>query len=359
MRPNSPQRGFVLVLVLVALVVLGLLAAAVAGVSERAVREAQAESDAFAAEIDGIGTRDTLLYLLTTQRQTVGGLTVDNRVSYSSGQATASRASDDLGDTAFTTLPVGNEVKLDGTAYEGLGVARFALQDDAGLFSINWTSNIFRPGLFALLGVPPEQVPALETRRLDYQDADDLHRLDGAEAPDYREAGLPPPSNRTLVTPLELRRIPGWREALADRSDADLMRLFTTGWVVTFNVNTAPADALRIVPGVDAGTSARIVALRAKAPFVLEWQFIRDFQLPIDPFQPVTLLGAGSGTLSLWHNAGGPVDLLHWTLTPADAGGRPWRLDYEITLPSDEIADPNLVRPAPSPLLSPAPAPGP
>ena len=201
--------------------------------------------------------------------------------------------------------------------------------------------------------------PVLEARRLDYQDADDLHRLDGAEAPDYREAGLPPPSNRTLVTPLELRRIPGWCEALADRSDADLMRLFTTGWVVTFNVNTAPADALRIVPGVDAGTSARIVALRAKAPFVLEWQFIRDFQLPIDPFQPVTLLGAGSGTLSLWHNAGGPVDLLHWTLTPADAGGRPWRLDYEITLPSDEIADPNLVRPAPSPLLSTAPAPGP
>lgn len=355
MRRPDRQQGFILVVVLVALVVLSLLAGAVAVSSARAVREAQAEVEAFEEEVAGIGTRDTLLYLLATQRQTVGGMTLDDQVVLVAGQATAFPPED--GDAPLSTLPIGNEVKLDSTPYEGLGPVRFALQDDAGLFSINW-STTFRPGLFDLLGVPVGARDALEAKRLDYQDADALHRLGGAEAPQYREAGLPPPSNRTLVTPLELRNVPGWREALAPFDDAEVMRLLTAARSVVLNANTATELSLRVLPGVDEATAQRIVALRRQQPFMLERRFTREFQLPVDEMAPIGLLAVGYGTLALWHNAGGPVSLLHWTLTPIDEGGRPWRLDYEITLPRDEVADPNLVRPAPSPLLSEPTAPG-
>lgn len=351
------QDGFVLVAVLVALVIVTILASAVAVVSERALAEARADDLDFQAELAMTGTRDTLLYLLNTQRQTFGGLTVDEQIVWSAGQATAIRAGGDELDEGPPLLPVGNEIRLDGTAYQGLDGVVFALQDDAGLFSPNWSYDYFRPGFFSLLGVPPEQWAGLEAKRLDYQDPDSLHRLGGGEAAQYRERDLPPPSNHVLLTPLETRSVLGWNQALADRDDASIMSLLTASRTVFVNVNTAPAEVLRTIPGVDADTAERIVTLRETQPFMLEWAFRQAFNLPLGPDQPVGMLAVGYGTLKLWHNEGGPVRLVHWTLTPVDEGGRPWRLDYEITLPRDDASDPALVRPTQTPLFAqPVPA---
>jgi general secretion pathway protein K len=350
----GPARGFVLVAVLVALTVISMLAAAVAVVSARAVAEAQADADAFQAEIDAIGTRDTVLYLLATQRQTIGGLTVDRQVVYTAGQATASPQGRDEFGAPVSRLPIGNEIRLDATPYVGLGRVGFALQDDGGLASINWTSQLFRPGMLRMLGAPPDRWNAMEAARLDYQDPDSLYRLGGAEAEQYRERGLPPPSNRALATPLEARRILGWGEALEGMDDARLMRLLTLSRSVAININTATVESLQVVPGVDRALAERIVALREATPFLLGWRFIREFGLPLDEMAPISLAANGYGTLALWHNAG-PRHVVHWTLTPMDAGGRPWRLDYEITLPRDDVTDSSLARPTASPLL-PGPA---
>lgn len=348
MNMRRPEQGFILIVVLVSLVVLSLLAAAVATVSERAIAEARADADMFQGEIAIAGTRDTLLYMLSTQRQTFGGLTVDKQVVWSAGQASASREDGEI----TSQLPIGNEIRLDGTPYRGLVGASFALQDDAGLFSPNWSFDYFRPGFFQLLGVPPSERPGMEAKRLDYQDPDDLYRLGGAEAEQYEAKGLPPPTNRTLVTPLETRRILGWGEALADRDDAQLASFLTAARTVLINVNTAPAAVLQTIPGVDAATAARIIAMRQVTPFMLGWQFQQAFNLPIDQqSQPIGLLAVGYGTLKLWHNAAGPARLIHWTLTPIDEGGRPWRLDYEITLPRDEVTDTDLARVPQTPLF--------
>lgn len=354
-RPRPPRRragGFILIAVLVALVVITLLAAAVAVVSERAVGEARENAEAFDAEVATTSTRDTVLFLLNTQRQTYGGLTVDQQVVWSAGQATASRPVDmDMGDLP-PTIPVGNEIRLDGTPYLGLDGARFALQDDGGLFSPNWTFPIYRPGFFELLGVPFERWADLEAKRLDYQDPDHLLRLGGAETPQYLKDKLPPPSNRTLATPLEVRRILGWGEALEGRDDAAVMSLLTASRNVMVNVNTAPRDVLRTLPGVDEATAERIVALRQALPFMLTWQFLDTFDVPLDEFAPIGMLATGNGTLKLWHNAGGPIRVLHWTLTPIDEGGRPWRLDYEIVLPHDQVTDDTPARATAAPLLA-------
>ena len=339
-----------LVAVLAALVVITLLAAAIATVSARAVAEAQADVTAFEAEVAMTGTRDTLLYLLNTQRQTFGGITVDDQVVWSVGQATASRPEDEFEEPS--RLPIGNEIRLDGTPYLGLDGARFALQDDAGLFSPNWSFPMYRPGFFSMLGVPAEQWAGLEAKRLDYQDPDTLYRLDGAEAEQYAKAELPAPTNRPLVTPLETRGILGWGKPLAAMDDNALASTITAARTVQVNVNTAPKAVLRALPGVDEATAERIVALRHDLPFMLQWQFVDAFNLPLSEEDPIGLLAVGYGTLKLWHTAGGPVQLVHWTLTPVDAGGRPWRLDYEIALPRDDVTDSAIARPTQAPLLA-------
>ena len=114
----------------------------------------------------------------------------------------------------------------------------------------------------------------------------------------------------------------------------------------------ASALSLRVVPGVDADTAQRIIALRGALPFMLDWQFVRDFELPIGEMPPIGMSAVGYGTLALWHNAAGPVTVTHWTLTPVDAGGRPWRLDYEITLPRADVTDPSLARVPETPLFA-------
>lgn len=347
-----------LVAVLVAIVLITLLASAVAVVSERAVAEAQAEVDAFEAEVAMVGTRETLLYLLTTQRQTFAGVTVDQQVVWSAGQATALPPEGLDPDLGTSRLPVGNEIAMDGSSYLGLGDIRFALQDDAGLFSPNWAYDFYRPGFFSLLEVPPDQWSRMDATRLDYQDPDSLHRLGGAEAEQYRAEGMLPPTNQVILTPLELRRVLGWNEALEDRSDASVMSLITAARTVLININTAPAAVLRTVPGVDKQLAERIVALREAQPFMLDWKFRQAFDLPLGPDQPVGFLAVGYGTLRLWHNEAGPVRLVHWTLTPIDEGGRPWRLDYEITLPRDDVADTTLARPPQTPLFAQPASPG-
>lgn len=340
----SRQQGFVLVAVLVALVVITLLASAVAAVAQRALAESQAEADAFQGEIDMTGTRDSVLFLLATQRQTYRGLTVDDQIVWSVGQAIAIRPDNDFGDST-NTLPVGNEILLDDSPYKGLGLARFSLQDDAGRYSPNWSLPLYRDGFFAMLGAPSDQWDALDAKRLDYQDPDDLYRLNGAEKSQYQEKHLPPPTNRTLVTPLELRRVMGWRDVLAKLDDRRVLDLLTTSRTVTLNVNTANADVLRSLPGIDEATSKRMVDLRSPLPYMLAWQFVQTFNLPAGENAPLSMLAVGYGTLRLWHNANGPVHVLHWTLTPTDEGGRPWRLDYELVLPRDDKTDSDLARP--------------
>ena len=126
--------GFVLVLVLAMLVVLGLLAGTIASITARSLAQSQQRSRAMQDAVDMASTRATVMYLLATQRVTLGGLTVDNLVSFGEGGIRPIQTQDDLN----SSLPVGTEIPFDSRAHRGLGQARFALQDDYGLFGVNW-----------------------------------------------------------------------------------------------------------------------------------------------------------------------------------------------------------------------------
>lgn len=339
--------GFVLVIVLATLVVLTLLATAVATSAERAIRAAQQDADRFEAELAMTGTRETLLFMLATQRQTLAGLTVNE----SDASATTAQAAEDP--DGFTALPVGNEIRLDGTAYQGLGTARFALQDDRGLLSANWAGSALRFALYRSLDVRETDWDGLDAKRLDYQDPDDLHRLNGAEKDRYRREELPPPSNRTLATPLELRRVLGWHEMLAGMDDAQLLSMLTLARTVDMNINTAPAGVLQLLPGLTRQAAERMVELRRAAPFLSVRQAQETFGIGAVPEENLSLFAIPSGNLILWDERSGARRLLHWTLTPLEIDGPPWRIDYEVTLPRGNEPDQAVVGTPPTPLFAP------
>ena len=335
------RNGFVLVAVLAMLVILSLLAGTVALVAQR-VRDDQLERQRMLqARIDMESTQASVLYLLLTQRMTFGGLTVDERVVLSDDERRA--AANDREDV-ISFMPTGNEIAMDGTTNRGLADIRFALQDDRGLIAFNWTPPAILEGLLEQgrdesgAGPAAPRVPVATLRNLlmDYQDPDDLYRLNSAEADGYRREGLPAPANRVLATPLELRRIKEWDKAIGFLDDREIVGTLTATRSAQININTAPALVLASLPGVDLEMAARAVDARVLAPFISLSGFEQLLGAAPADEGLLSLYPLPSGTLTLWPAGGGAVQVLHWTLTPLDDGGRPWREDYEFTLPQSD-----------------------
>ena len=327
MKHNGRDRGFVLVLVLAMLVVLGLLAGTIAAVTGRLAEQAQQRAQSTRDAVDIASTRATLLYLLSTQRMTVGGLTVDNLVSFGEGGVRPMESDSDL----ESILIVGSEIRMDGRVNKGIGDVHFALQDDYGLFGVNWQPRWRLERLLAQ-GSQARPVPAetLFNRLMDYQDRDDLYRLNSMEADGYRKAGMARPTNLPLATPMEVMRVMGWKQALSFLTPAEISDTITVESVGGININTAPARVLRVLDGMDEDKLARAMAFRKVQPFMTGTAFFEFLGLPKSPEAPVAVYPAPSGTLKLWPSNGGQVGLVHWTLTPIEEGGRPWREDYEL-----------------------------
>lgn len=348
---RTAQTGFVLVAVLILLVVLSLLAGSVALVSQRAVAEARADIEAFEGELDAISTRETVLLLLASQPMTLAGLTVDERAT--SRVVMADEDIDGLG-----VMPVGNEIRLDSHVYAGVGQSLFALQDGRGLFSPNFSSTQARIAFYQAMGVEVGLQGELDAKRLDYQDPDDLLRIGGAERAQYLEAGLPPPTNRPVATPLEFRRILGWSAMLASHDDAYLLKLITVDRNFVLNVNSAPAEVLALFPGITPDIADRIVGLRRTSPFTSIGQVQQLIPSLGDDPEFLTLFAGSGGNLTVWNRHAGTARLFHWTLTPYHDGGHPWRIDYEVTLPRGNTEASRTAARPDSSLFAPPDAPG-
>lgn len=350
---RSGGRGFVLIMVIGMLVVLVMLAA-IAATTVARVREDQAAEDQRVRDIINVqSTRATLMYLMGTQRVTFAGMTVDDQVVMTA----AERQMMADGDPAISNMPVGNEIRLDGTWYKGLGDGVFAMQDDRGRISINWSSPFVLQRWLQSLGVQPQDQDSLFAALLDYQDADDLYRLNGAEAQQYEQAGLDPPPNRPLITPGELRKVMGWSKALKSVSEAELYDVLSVSRNAQICINTAPESVLELLPGVTPAMAKRVVDLR-NAQAIFDEASVSTL-LPTLPAEAdlVSLHPGVSGTLTVLPKQGAGGSLVHWTLTPFDDGGRPWRIDYELRLPARPRDGQPPAREAATPLLANAPAP--
>lgn len=227
----------------------------------------------------------------------------------------------------FEGIGAGPAIALDDRPYRGTGDDVVRLQDNRGLLNLNFFDDGMLVRLLGQLGVAAERRSALIDALRDYTDDDDLRRLNGAEAAQYRMNGLPAPPNDFLLTPMQLRNVLGWREEASLWKGDILLRLVTTARVAGFNPNTAPAELLSVLPGIDPQAAAALVSVRKVTPLRSLQQLpgtASGLRLDDD-----YLLFAPANSVRLTHqHAKLPwMEQFSITMTPGDSRA-PWRIDY-------------------------------
>lgn len=251
---RRPQRGYVLVTVLVAMV---LLAIVTARLDERVsgFREATRQWDSWSqASVDLAGARDELFFMLATRP---------------------------LAPLGFAGTPL---LRVDGRTYRLSSGVRVSVQDLRGLISlVSYDPGVMTRFLVAR-GVAESEAAPLLDKLADYSDLDGLRRLNGAEAQEYAAQGLPPPRNDWPISPYELNRVAGWRDhpELWERA-SDYFTASREGWL---NPNTAPPEVLAALPSATPQAVRALLDLREQgfhvdsAPALLR---LTGIALPDDP----------------------------------------------------------------------------
>jgi len=328
------MKGFVLVTTLWILAMITIATTALALWTEQTLSLAREMQQKVQSEIDMQSTESTILYLLATQTFTVAGMTVTDYVYDPNG---------DLDSLPF--LPVGQEIPLDDRPYYGHKSARFALQDERGLLSLNivalsseLNTLLIRRAvrLLGLLGVKAELREPLISKLRDYADTDNDYRLNGAEEQHYQQRGLLLPANRALLKPMECLRVFGWAEEKSLWKDGLWGQLTTTALAGGTNINTAPLLILKSIEGINATAAERIIESREEIAF-FDTQTLSQsagvyfsddlFELGLN-FYPSNFI-----RITLWHEKAEKMRQVHIQLTPLFDKGAPWIVDYAIELP--------------------------
>jgi len=331
-RCEYRQAGFVLAVTLWLLAGIAVAVGLMTLWARAQIEQAHVDSQRLGDEIAAVETRDTLLYIASTREFTLAGLPLQPLGE----DALSARRLDELGGAILD--PVGGELRLDATLYRGRGSALFALQDEAGLFSIRSPSPGALERFLRAENVDVDKIPRLRDTLLDYIDEDDLVRLHGAEARDYERAHRAPPPNRPLMLPAELPRVLGWDE-LPPEQLASIIGHSTVNYGGSVNLNTVPAALLPAwVPNCPRGCEA-VLQRRGQAPLLRasEVEALAGGLLPGDPGVDYRFVSSQVLQLDVWGRKG-LGQRYHVKLTPlADQRG-PWTIlaAYPVPRPADD-----------------------
>ena len=292
--PAQRQQGYVLIMVLGALVLIALVAARFAQRIDE-LRSQTASLQAHAQHRLAMGNAmSAALYLITTQALGPGG------VGPPIGEPLL------FADSRLYRLPDGGEVEL---------------QDDRGLLPLNAVDREQLRRVLASLGVSTAEVDAWIDVMQDYQDTDSLKRLSGAEAPDYAALGLPAPRNDWLVSLRELNRLPIWK----DRSSVveAIERIGSTSRFLVYNPNTASIELLgMLLPTATPEQLELFDTLRRRTPFASGASAQRATGLSMEREDFVFHMGR---QLRLTVSATGAPSALQYNLTLVPGGPEaPW-----------------------------------
>lgn len=161
-------------------------------------------------------------------------------------------------------------LRIDGTPYSTPSASplRLSLQDEAGLVNLDNLPAPATARLLAALGAPIDRRAALVDRFGDYVDIDDLARIDGAEAPAYRDRRLPPPPNAPLRTVDQVLGVLDWKASVPRERWRALRDDLTADPASTaINVNTATPTALKVMYGLTDDQVAAALDRRRSASF--------------------------------------------------------------------------------------------
>ncbi len=166
----------------------------------------------------------------------------------------------------------GQPWKMDGTPYtvkEGDGYFTISIIDESGKININTltdTSAIILKNLLTNSGVQADKADIITDSILDWKDADDLARLNGAESDYYMS--LPNPykaKNANFDSLEELLLVRGMTPEIlygADKNKGIIDFLTVNSKSGVINVNSAPKEVLMAVPGITADIAETILISR-------------------------------------------------------------------------------------------------
>lgn len=210
------------------------------------------------------------------------------------------------------------------------------VHDIRGLVDLNGRNTTRLEKLLPRCGAAESQVAGLMDALADYIDKDSLKRLNGAEAFEYRMAGLPEPRNLPLLSREELWRVKGWEPLKDAWIQAGCNELVTVNGENRFNTNTAPPAVLE-ANGLTPDAAAALVDARQAGLPTLALETGAGGST--DPFMSPGGSFVGQ-TLRIAHGAA-PVKWqreYELRLTPLSEGG-PWRI-LEIRHPVRDEAPP-------------------
>lgn len=163
----------------------------------------------------------------------------------------------------------------DGTAYTGkLGNGGYVVRifDESGKIPLNGltdASAVILRNLLVNLGSSPQEADGICDAILDWKDADDLHRLSGAESDDYQSLKAPYRArNGNFESLEELLLVKGVTPAVLFGTETRKGLIqFVTLYNTTnrINLTVAPREVLEALPGVEAGAAEQLMEMRNSA----------------------------------------------------------------------------------------------
>ena len=311
------SQGFILVVTLWVLAGLSVLAAYVDSVAGANLEQAYRMKRALDAELDRHSTEATVLYLLASNHMGHRALLLAEQ------QAFVTLFDDDLPTTRD------GELRLNDSAYQGIGGWRFSLQDEYGLVSVNRPEASPFAALLEWAGVGVAQRARIVATTLDYIDLDQQLTLNGAERFSYLQRGKPPPPNWNLTSPGEIRKVLGFEEAVTAEQWRKLKPFLSIRPPGGYNFNTMPTELMMALLRIDPPSAQTLAEARAQAPIWSVRQLVSLTGITLDLEDELILrMPSNFVRLSMWHPDRGGRLLIGVELTPFmfDA---PWRKDYQ------------------------------
>lgn len=322
-NPNK-QQGFVLAATLWALAIMFVAVGVFnAYVQRKMVLGLQAKAH-LEQTLDQLSTEQTALYVLNTMRMTRAG------ISFTPQNLQAATENGFM-----STDPVGDEIWVDDTAYQGIGDTYFSIQDATGLIDLNAPDSTNLELLLNHL----EPNPVIRTRLLnclaDYIDADDLIGIGGAEKQDYLAKGMAAPTNDYLRSPAELQNVYSWNEWLKLHPEVDYLRWFGFSRALVMNVNAMSKDLLVSVIGLSPTDAENYIIERRTNPVAYIAELGARYRIPeqVDFEDRYRTFPSRFFRLSFWNKGGGQARTISLQLTPTGLLG-PWQVDYEYSVQS-------------------------
>lgn len=311
------SSGFILVATLWVLAGLAVLAAYIDSTVSANVERAIQIKRSLQEDLDRRSTEATVLHLLASNPMNYRGLLLFEQQKIFDGLESAPQTGD-------------GELWMDGTAYQGIGGWRLAMQDEFGLVSLNQPEAWPFEALLRWLGVNAANRTRARYRILDYIDEDLRLTLNGAERFAYLQRRLPPPPNWIMATPVELKRLLGFGELLTPEQWRRMKPLLTVRPSAGYNFNTMPPELVAAMLGVDAAGAQRVLRAREREPITALQPLFELTGAIANRIEEDEVLRRPSRfvRLALWHPSRSERLLTGIELTPFEDDA-PWRKDYQ------------------------------